>query len=97
MKSQQLSKNGRTLREYQLLAKAQAGELSRFDSDQMAECKTLFDQELVAIINVRDIFITRKGVDTLKAAGWQRSRAHEFFEVFPEDLPPLEEPEEDAK
>ena len=96
MKSQELSKNGRTLREYQLLAKAQAGELSRFDPDQMGECKPLFDQELIAIINVRDIFLTRKGLDVLSAAGWERKRVREFFEVFPNNLPPLDD-DEDAK
>lgn len=96
MKSQALSKNGRTLREYQLLAKAQAGELSRFDPDQMGECKPLFDQKLIDIINVRDIFLTRKGLDVLNAAGWERKRAREFFEVFPDDLPPLDD-EDDAK
>jgi hypothetical protein len=85
------TKNGRTRREYELLAKAQAGELQRFNADQMAECKPLFDQGLIRVINVRDIYITRTGVDVLKRAGWDKHRAREFFEVFPDDLPPLED------
>ena len=83
-------KLGHPRRLYELLAKAQAGELQRFDADAMAECKPLFDEGYIKVINVRDVFITRKGVDLLKAAGWDRRRAAEFFEVFPDDLPPLE-------
>lgn len=86
-----LSKNGVDLRTVQLLAKAQAGELQRFDQDQMAECKPLFDQGYLRVINVRDIYITREGVDVLKRVGWDRKRAGEFFECWPEDLPPQED------
>jgi len=89
--SQNLSKHGVDLRTVQLLAKAQASELERFDKDSMAECKPLFDQGYLAVINVRDIFITRKGVDLLKSVGWDRTRSNEFFECWPEDLPPLED------
>lgn len=88
---QHLSKQGVDRRTVELLAKAQAGELSRFDQDQMAECKPLFDLGYLKIINVRDIFITRKAVDLLKQLGWERTRAREFFDVWPDDLPPLED------
>jgi hypothetical protein len=87
----QTNKNGVELRTVQLLAKAQAGELMRFDSDAMAECKPLFDQGYLKVINVRDVYVTRKGVDVLKSVGWDRQRGAEFFECWPEDLPPLEE------
>lgn len=89
--SQDHSKNGIDRRTVELLAKAQASELERFNSDQMAECKPLFDQGLLAVINVRDIYITRKGVDILKSVGWDRKRSAEFFDCWPEDLPPLED------
>ena len=88
------SKNGVELRTVELLAKAQAGELNRFDHDQMAECKYLFDQGYLGVINVRDIFITRQGVDVLKSVGWDRWRSTEFFECWPEDLPEPEEQNE---
>lgn len=88
MMSQQDYKNGVSRRTIELLAKAQAGELQRFNTDQMAECKPLFDQGLLKIINVRDIYITRKGVDMLKSVGWDRQRGQLFFDCWPNDLPP---------
>ena len=85
------NKNGIERRTVELLAKAQAGELQRFDVDLMAECKPLFDHGYLKVINVRDVFVTRKGVDLLKTVGWDKSRGREFFECWPDDLPPLEE------
>jgi hypothetical protein len=85
------TKNDVERRTVELLAKAQASELDRFDTDLMAECKPLFDLGYLKIINVKDIFITREGVDVLKSVAWDRKRAAEFFECWPDDLPPLEE------
>jgi hypothetical protein len=79
-----------TYDDYVMLTKAQAGELDRFDEDQMTQAKPLFDKKYIAVMSVKYVYLTESGLAVLKGAGWERKRTKEWLACYPEPLPPLE-------
>ena len=78
------------LEDYKDLARAQAGEIDRSDSDAVERVAHLFEKRYLSIVDQRYITITRRGVDALLAVGFDRKNQREWFENYPHMLDDME-------
>ena len=78
------------LQDYRDLARAQAGERDRSDTDTVERIAHLFERGYVNIVDQRYITLTRAGLDALQAVGFDRYNQREFFANYPTMLDDME-------
>jgi hypothetical protein len=78
------------LQDYRDLARAQAGEVDRSDTDSVERMAHLFKCGYVNIVDQRYITLTKQGLDALTAAGFDRYNQREFFDNYPRMLDDME-------
>ena len=78
------------LEDYKDLARAQAGEIDRSDTDAVERIAHLFEKRYISIVDQRYITITRAGVDALLAVGFDRKNQKEWFANYPHMLDEME-------